>query len=93
MDVIIDDLPHLKVDCKAYAKFAHHTLFDGIRERYCKSEDDEPVLITKGSRQSGANVTISLTHFSTLLDVFRQWREQCNKQPESQQPQPSSSSP
>lgn len=82
VDVIVEDLPHLKVDCKAYAKFAHHTLVDEIRERYCKAESDEPVLVTKGSRQTGANVTISLAHFSELLRVYRQWRETCKQQAE-----------
>jgi len=71
VDVAIHDLPELKVDCKAYARFAHHSLLEEVRRKYCTSEGDVPVLVTKHSRQKGANVTVPISFFADLLDSHR----------------------
>lgn len=71
VDVKVADMPNLKVDCKAHARFAHHSLVDEVREKYCHDPEDVPVLVTKASRQIGANVTIPLEYFAWLLNVVR----------------------
>ncbi len=71
-DVDIEDMPRLKVDCKAHKRFAHHTLLQEVKEKYCKRKNDIPILVTKHEHQVGACVTISLDFFSELLEEWYQ---------------------
>jgi hypothetical protein len=75
VDVRIEDFPHLKVDCKAYNAFSHHSLMAEIQNKYCKDEDDVPVLVTKASRQIGEYVTIPLEHYARMLERVRHYRK------------------
>jgi hypothetical protein len=67
VDVIVDDMPHLKIDAKYRVRHSHHTLIDDIVKKYCKTGEHEPVLVTKSHRQNGSYVTIRLSFLSYLL--------------------------
>lgn len=70
-DVAVPDCPELKIDCKAYNRFAHHTLMDEIRSKYCAEEWEVPVLVTKAQGQHGEYVTMPLDYFAALLEYWR----------------------
>lgn len=67
VDVILDLHPELKVDAKAYKRFAHHTLVREIQKRYCRGDGHIPVLVTAEPRQRDPYVTIPLSFFAQLL--------------------------
>lgn len=67
VDVILDLHPELKIDAKAYKRFAHHTLMRGIQKLYCKEDSHVPVLVTAEPRQRDPFVTIPLSFFAQLL--------------------------
>lgn len=70
VDVRLDDIPYLKIDCKYRVSHSHHTLMEEIREKYCDIPDI-PVLVTKHHNQKGAYVTIPLDYFGRLLRCVR----------------------
>lgn len=70
-DVSVKDFPNLRIDCKAYKHFGHHTLMREIAQKYCKKGDDVPVLVTKHEGQKGEYVTIPLEFFAHLLNQMR----------------------
>ncbi len=75
-DVIVDDFPQLKIDCK-YKKngFSHHSLLDEIEDKYCQDilgpHVPVAVLVTKSGREVGACVTMRLGEFVGLLQDIR----------------------
>lgn len=71
VDVVVPDFPLLRVDCKYRKAHAHHSLLDEVVEKYCPTDEQIPVLVTKHHRQQGANVTITLVFFASLLDNTR----------------------
>ena len=71
-DVRVPDFPFLRIDAKAYKKFAHHTLMREIVDKYCKRPGDIPVLVTKHERQVGMYVTVPLDFFAHLLEIARE---------------------
>lgn len=68
-DVEVPDF-NLIVDAKAYKRFAHHTLIETVREKYCAC-DEIPVLVTKAQGQRGAYATIPLSFLAELLSQVR----------------------
>lgn len=64
------DMAFLKVDCKYRQSHAHHSLLEGIRQKYC-GPGERPVLVTKGRRQVGSCTTVDTTFFALLLDCLR----------------------
>lgn len=60
----------LIVDCKAYRRFAHHTLLEAVQSKYCEP-GDVPALVTKAQGQRGAYATIPLDFLAGLLDRIR----------------------
>lgn len=80
-DVLLHDLPNLRIDCKLRKKFKHHALFEEIKERYCKSDDDEPLLITKEYGKYTYLVTVDAHFFKELLDAYRKVKQQAPQQP------------
>lgn len=70
VDVELADFPHLRIDCKYRKSHAHHSLLAEIEEKYC-SDGQIPVLVTKHHNQAGANVTIGLNFFKTLIEAAR----------------------
>jgi hypothetical protein len=70
-DVDLPDFPHWKLDAKYRAKQAHHKLLREVREKYCKSEHDMPVLITKAKGERGAVVCLDLDDFVGLVGALR----------------------
>lgn len=73
-DVLVPDIPELKVDCKYKQAHSHHSLMAEIREKYC-GDQGVPVLVTKSKRQHGACVTVPLEFFAVLLDGWRKLAE------------------
>lgn len=67
-DVIVQlpDNRKMIVECKAYQKFAHHTLIEGCRDKYCTATDI-PALATKAAGQHGEFITIPLEFLAQLL--------------------------
>ena len=72
-DVLVPDF-NLVVDAKAHAIFAHHTLLDTIRQKYCH-EGQVPVLVTKHAGQHGEYATLPLNTLAALLREIRGYRE------------------
>ena len=66
-DVVIAGSEHLRIECKAYSRFAHHSLMETIKKKYCKSNEDIPILVTKHSSQRGAYATVPLDFLAELL--------------------------
>ncbi len=75
VDVLIPDLPFLKVDAKYRVKHAHHTFMAEIKAKYCTKPTDIPVLVTKSHNQVGAYATVPLAFLGALLDVYRRETE------------------
>jgi hypothetical protein len=76
VDVEIPDLPELRVDSKYKVRHAHHTLMQGIIDKYVKEDGQEPVLVTRTHRQQGAYVTVRLEFLGFLLDVLRAYAQE-----------------
>jgi hypothetical protein len=74
VDVKLDDLPWLKIDCKVRKSHSHHSLLEEVSRKYCKSPEDEPLLVTKHHNQSGAYVTMSLKLFGRMVEAYRKMR-------------------
>ncbi|MBL94999.1 MAG: hypothetical protein CMF70_06810 [Magnetovibrio sp.] len=71
-DVYIADFEHLKVDCKRRKQsFTHHTMLQGIKDKYCVSHDDVPVLITRNHGERGAVMSLYLKDGGALLNNIR----------------------
>ena len=70
VDVVLDDLPELRIDGKYRKAHAHHTFMKEVQEKYCTG-DQEPVLVTKTHNQTSAYVTVRLEHYAFLLNVWR----------------------
>lgn len=71
VDVILDDLPELRLDAKFRVKHSHHKFMRELVARYCQAPGQEPVLITKTHHQKSAFVTIRLELFALLVDALR----------------------
>ena len=67
-DVIVPlaDGRRIVIDCKAYQRFAHHTLLEACQAKYCTGAD-VPALVTKHSGQRGAYITVPLDFMAELL--------------------------
>jgi len=76
VDVIIDDLPELRVDVKFRTRHAHHTFMREIQEKYITEPGQEPVLVTKHHRQESAFATVRLEFLGELLDIARAYAEE-----------------
>lgn len=74
VDVTVPAWPELRVDCKAYKRFAHHSLMQDIERKYCDRPGQVPVLVTKHERQRGAYVTVPLDWLGQVL--ARMWELQ-----------------
>jgi hypothetical protein len=57
-------------ECKAYARFAHHTLLEDCRRKYCPN-GETPLLITATPGQRDPNVTLPLSCLANLLNRIR----------------------
>lgn len=67
-DVIIPDLPELRIDCKLRRRLPLHDLFRNIRRRY---EKEPPVLFTKERQSREVLCTIEIDHFVRLVNAVR----------------------
>jgi hypothetical protein len=74
-DVVVDDFPELVIDAKSRKRWAHHTYMEAIQDKYCKSRDDVPMLVTKHDGQRGEYVTIPLDYFAKMLNTIRETRQ------------------
>lgn len=72
-DVVVPDFG-LIIDCKAYRRFAHHTLLETAQRKYTRP-GEHVALVTKHSGQVGEYITVPLDWFAAILDELRQARE------------------
>jgi hypothetical protein len=79
VDVIVDDFPSLRIDSKYRQKWAHHKFLTEIKDKYCKTQGDIPVLITKNPKMQGGVVSLFLHDLGILLDAIRELREKRNE--------------
>ena len=71
-DVNVPDFPELKIDSKYRTSgWKHHTYLQEIEEKYCHSDRDVPVLVTKNKGETGEYVTMKLEHFADFLEYYR----------------------
>ena len=68
-DIVLEKLPHFKLDCKKYAKHFHHTLFEEIEKKYC-GDTDEAILITQKGGSKRTLVTIDMDLFVEMLERY-----------------------
>jgi hypothetical protein len=70
-DVAVDAGPyHFLVECKAWAKFAHHRLLETCRQKYC-NRGETPALATR-ERGGRTYITVDANVFAELLQTVRQ---------------------
>jgi len=65
-DVIVPDLPQLKIDCKLRRGFAHHKLFLKIKARRANA-----VLVTRESSDAPALASFKVEDFVALIGALR----------------------
>jgi hypothetical protein len=66
-DVIVGDLPQLKIDCKLRRRFAHHQIFLDIRTE----GKERPLLVTREGPVGPALVNFEVEHFAEILAAVR----------------------
>jgi len=71
-DVKIEDFPNFKLDCKRRKKLYVYSLWDKIKEKYCDSGNDEPVLILREHNRKDKLAVIDLKLLAKLLDFVRE---------------------
>lgn len=71
VDVVVEDMPELRIDAKYRTRHAHHTFMREIQEKYITEPGQEPVLVTKHHRQESAYATVRLEFLGELLDIAR----------------------
>jgi len=71
-DVLIPDFPTFKVDTKRYKKFRAFSLYETVREKYCKSSNDDAILILRQWNKKTKLAVIDLELLSALLDFVRE---------------------
>ena len=47
VDVKIEDFPSFKIDTKRYKRFGVYPLYEGVKKKYCKSPEDNAILILR----------------------------------------------
>ena len=70
-DIHVPDFPELKIDAKYRQRHSFHSLLSDIRKKYCVSDGDIPVLVTRTARESDIYCTVPLEYFAGLLDAAR----------------------
>jgi hypothetical protein len=71
-DVILHDLPEIKIDCKLRRRLPHHTLFREHMKKAAKSRS-RPILITRDA--AGERLyNLDADHFAELLVARREGR-------------------
>lgn len=84
-DVIIGDLPQLKIDCKLRRHFAHHQLFLDIR----REAGERRLLVTREGPDGQALASFEAEHLAEMLAAMRdgtrppaaRWRESIVERP------------
>ncbi len=71
VDVVIGDIPQLRIDCKYRSRHAHHSLMEEIREKYCSEPGTWPVLVTKHHRSHREYVSCDLALFASLVSLMK----------------------
>lgn len=72
-DGIVPDFG-LIIECKAYRAFAHHTIIEDARRKYCR-DGEHVALVTKHAGQQGEYITLPLDFVAALLDEVRAARK------------------
>lgn len=76
VDVVVPDLPELRIDAKYRTRHGHHTFMKELEQKYVTEEGQEPVLVTKTHNQTSAYVTVRLEFMAVLLDVLREFTKE-----------------
>lgn len=84
-DVVVGDLPQLKIDCKLRRRFAHHDLFLAIRTE----GKERRLLVTREGSEGPALASFEAEHFAEMLAAIRggsrpravRWRESLVERP------------
>lgn len=76
VDVVVPDLPELRIDAKYRTRHAHHTFMKEIVEKYIDKDEQEPVLVTRHHHQKSAYVTVRLEFFAFLIDTLRAYTKE-----------------
>ena len=72
VDVEIEDFPRFKVDTKRYKKFRAFSLYEQVREKYCKEATDEPILVLRQHNKKTKLAVIDLNLLGAFLDFIRE---------------------
>ncbi len=81
-DVLLHDLKHFRIDCKFRQNFMHHSLFNEIKGKYCKKDEDVAVMVTKEHGKYRYLVSVEAEFFAVLLDAYREkLQAQAQQQP------------
>ena len=70
-DVAIEDFPNFKIDTKRYKKFYTFTLYEIVREKYCKSPNDWPILVLRQHNKKTKLAVIDLELLAKLMEYVR----------------------
>ncbi len=72
VDVVIPDFPNIKIDAKYRSSpWKHHGPLKECRNKYCVTDVDVALVVTKTGREHGAVVCMSLGDFAGMLDTLR----------------------
>ena len=71
-DVKIEGKPQYMLDSKqtTAAPFRHHGKYREIKNKYCKSPGDIPILFTKNYKEHFGLISVDINFFAALLSVF-----------------------
>jgi len=72
VDVDIKDFPSFKVDAKRYKKFRVFSFYEEVKEKYCKTSKDKPILILRQHNKKTKLAVIDLLLLGEFLDFIRQ---------------------
>ena len=71
VDVKIPDFPSFKVDTKRYKRLQVFSLFDLVKKKYCKTPQDEPILVLRESNRKYVLAVINLDLLGKILNIIR----------------------
>ena len=76
VDVKIKDFPTFKVDAKRYKKFRAFALYEEVKEKYCKTPTDKPILVLRQHNKKTKLAVIDLELLGQFLNFIRETKRQ-----------------
>ena len=71
-DIIIKDFPSFKLDTKRYKLFRAFSLYEQVRERYCKKSSDSAILILRQHNKVTKLAVIDIKLLAKFMDFVRE---------------------